>query len=74
MVAVSNEYYVCAYNDEPAQVVNKLCVMNAVVCCCSRPMQRQTSSTSNPTKQLLQWAQHKTRFYDVSPCVVLHAS
>ena len=33
--------------------------------CCSRPMQRQTSN-SNPTKQLLQWAQHKTRFYDVS--------
>lgn len=27
-----------------------------------RPMQRQTSS--NPTKQLLQWAQHKTRFYE----------
>jgi hypothetical protein len=27
------------------------------------PMKRQTS---NATKQLLQWAQHKTRFYDVS--------
>ena len=45
------------------------CVMNAVVdCFCRRPMQRQTSS--NPTKQLLQWAQHKTRFYEVSARVL----
>ena len=29
---------------------------------CSPPMKRQTS---NASKQLLQWAQHKTRFYDV---------